>query len=196
MRRILWLVVLMLSGHGLKSETFSDRSSWRYGLGFGLNRSGDYAALEGVSPRLTTYDMADLRQSTALVASVGFHNIYNLKVEDSRFEESQVSLFTLGFENRVEISEGQQQVFSRVQVVNYSLRDKLFDDAFAMGFKLSVGMDFVLAENRKHLIGGDSTATFFLMGELQAGLPKTTRQTQEAEVLNGIFVTTGIRNHF
>ena len=199
MSRTIGLSFLMLVLCAVSSSwgaDFASRESWRYGLGLGVNRSGDIAALEGASPRLTTYALADMQQATGLVAAVGFHKVYNIKVRDSRFEETQLAMASFGIENRTLINEGNQQAFSRLQAVYYGLNDQIFDDESALGFKLSVGMDFLLAENRDHWFGGDSSAAFFVMSELQLGLPTTSRGTNEAEVLNGLYLAVGIRNHF
>lgn len=180
-------------------NTFDDRSGYRYGAGIGVNRSGDFAQLEMMTPAFTEYPVANMLQKTGIVGFVGFHNVYNL-TGDSEIVTSQFFMAGLGLENRVTVVDKSRQAFSRIVPVYYSLRDRIYSNKPSDGFgvRLSFGMDFVLAENRSHWFGGDSSATYYVLFDLQAGLPRARAPgaSVDVDVLNGLSLGAGIRNHF
>jgi len=187
-------------GHALADQAdFSQRSGYRYGVGVGINRSGDFAQLEWITPAVAEYPIADMLQKTGLVGFVGFHNIYNL-TGSSDSVTSQFFKAGIGIENRVEVVDRSRQAYSRIVPVFYSLRDRIFSDRNEAGFglRLTVGMDFVLADNRDHWLIGDSSSTLFVNLDLQTGLPRarTPGSAIEVDVFNGLSLGAGIRNHF
>lgn len=178
---------------------FSQRTGYRYGLGVGVNRSGDFTQLEVMSPALVEYTIADMLQKTGLVGFVGFHNVYNLS-GSSDSVTSQFFKAGFGIENRVSVVDQSRQAYSRIVPVFYTLRDRIFADKeeSGLGLRLTIGMDFVLAENRNHWLVGDSSSTFFINFDLQTGLPRARPPGTSADldVLNGLSIGAGIRNHF
>jgi hypothetical protein len=180
-------------------SNFGDRVGYRYGAGIGVNRSGDFAQVEIMTPAFAEYPVADMWQKTGIVGFVGFHNVYNL-TGDSETVTSQLFKVGLGLENRVTVVDKSRQAFSRIVPVYYSLRDRIFSKKPSDGFgvRLSFGMDFVLAENRSHWFGGDSSATYYVLFDLQAGLPRARvpGASVDVDVLNGLSIGAGIRNHF
>jgi hypothetical protein len=178
---------------------FSERSGYRFGLGVGVNRSGDFTQLEVMTPALVEYTIADMLQKTGIVGFVGFHNVYNL-TGSSDTVTSQFFKAGFGLENRVSVMDKSRQAYSRIVPVYYSLRDRIFADRdeSGLGLRLTIGMDFVLAENRSHWLVGDSSATYYISFDLQTGLPRarTPGSSAELEALNGLSIGAGSRNHF
>lgn len=192
-------LLLRFEGAVAQPSGFSERTGYRYGLGVGLNRSGDFTQLELMSPAVAEYTIADMQQKTGLVGFVGFHNVYNL-TGSSDSTTSQFFKAGFGIENRVSVVDQSRQAYSRIVPVFYSLRDRIFSgrDEFGLGLRLTIGMDFVLAENRNHWFVGDSSATYYINFDLQTGLPRarTPGTSVDVEVLNGLSIGAGIRNHF
>ncbi len=179
-----------------QASAISGFNSWKYGMALNMHREGDSANLDVSTPRLVEYEHADLVQALAINMSLGFNNIYNQKEENNRFEIAQTFFYGLAFEARTQTSSDWQQVFSRLGAIYMDYDNSLYQESGGLGLQFAIGMDFLLKKQRQDFLGGESAPSFFVLFSGWFGFARAERLDSQPDLLNGLFLSAGIKNLF
>lgn len=186
-RALIWLSAGMVSSN-LALADLSQKESLTYGMGIGVNRAGDFMNLEMGSGAHGSGSFGGLRQVQRFGGLLGFHNLY---VHD---RVSQNYFLGGYWENRVVPAEQEVvQAYSRLGLLAYSLNTQDFASSSGAGALLAFGVDSVLASSREDALFGIGASSVFVQVQGVFGLP---RHKLFGEVLNGISIQVGLRNHF
>ncbi|MFK8138158.1 MAG: hypothetical protein AB8E15_07350 [Bdellovibrionales bacterium] len=190
----IFLVILFLPLISLAD--FSSRDSWKFGMGLGVHRTGDFATIDFSSPTFFEFTLINLNQKSGLFFSTGFHNSYNAFIEDSKFQAAQSWINVVGIENRTAAVGNQMSAFSRLGLVHVNRNGSIYSEPKAFAYLIGAGMDFVLVQERQDLVGGSSSASLYVAFQGFFGLGRADLVSNSPDLFNGLTMLVGIRNHF